>query len=366
MINRLVFNQIDQKEDNNYFFVIMPFRPDWSKKVFGHINNVITSINNDFVCERADDLHNQNILIDIWTSIKRAKYIIADITEENANVFYEIGIAHSLDKNVILISQNKSPKNPFDISIYRTIFYEYSQVGNKKLKKELKDRLENLVGQTSVNPDSFYIEYIKTTNDKLKIKPVNKTNVNIINGIICSFNGVDSYLDFGINSHLLPITIILWFKITFKNAKKWSTILAWNQNVPNYNGIQISINSDAINGKLIGRIGEGGNNVEDIISNKTVDGDSVWHQIALLRSNNSIKMYLDGTLEAARNNLTSILNTENNLFIGRDCGPFVNGKEVYSYFNGEVANVQIFEKVLSGDEIKMTYLKYKEIVESYK
>jgi hypothetical protein len=51
---------------------------------------------------RADDIFTVNsVLADVWTAIKGAKAIVADCTSRNPNVFYEIGLAHVLDKKVV-------------------------------------------------------------------------------------------------------------------------------------------------------------------------------------------------------------------------------------------------------------------------
>jgi hypothetical protein len=57
--------------------------------------------------ERADDISAGNqIMQDVWTGILSAEIVIADRTDRNPNVFYEIGIAHTVGKRVILLSGN--------------------------------------------------------------------------------------------------------------------------------------------------------------------------------------------------------------------------------------------------------------------
>ena len=54
-------------------------------------------------------------MADVWGAIKGAKVIVADCTDRDPNVFYEIGIAHVIGKPVILLSQ--TPEDvPFDVS----------------------------------------------------------------------------------------------------------------------------------------------------------------------------------------------------------------------------------------------------------
>ena len=86
---------------------------------------------------RADDLEShQNILRDVVESIYSNDMIVADLTSLNANVFYELGIAHALNKVVILLTQNID-EVPFDLKAYRLLEYNthFSAIG--KAKEEL-------------------------------------------------------------------------------------------------------------------------------------------------------------------------------------------------------------------------------------
>lgn len=74
------------------------------------------------------------IIQDINRTIRESKIIIADISPINANVFYEVGFAHALNKPTILLAE-KSTKLPFDVSPFRTLFYENS-IGGKRLFEE--------------------------------------------------------------------------------------------------------------------------------------------------------------------------------------------------------------------------------------
>ena len=74
------------------------------------------------------------IIQDINRTIRESKIIIADISPNNANVFYEVGFAHALNKPTILLAE-KGTKLPFDVSPFRTLFYENS-IGGKRLFEE--------------------------------------------------------------------------------------------------------------------------------------------------------------------------------------------------------------------------------------
>lgn len=96
-------------------------------------------------CIRADDLYGtQPIIEDVWKSINEAKIIIADVTQRKSNVFYEIGIAHTVGKNVIIISQDIDDV-PFDLRHLRCIIYETTPRGAKNLVEQLKSTILNLI-----------------------------------------------------------------------------------------------------------------------------------------------------------------------------------------------------------------------------
>jgi hypothetical protein len=79
-------------------------------------------------CERADDrVLTQPILDKINDLIRDADLIIADCTGHNANVFYELGIAHAQGKKVILITSDPVRDAPSDVRHFEFIPYELDQ-----------------------------------------------------------------------------------------------------------------------------------------------------------------------------------------------------------------------------------------------
>lgn len=67
---------------------------------------------------------------DVAKGITESRIIIAEITDRNPNVFYELGAAHALGKNVILLAQNENDI-PFDIRSHRCILYEDNLLPNR-------------------------------------------------------------------------------------------------------------------------------------------------------------------------------------------------------------------------------------------
>lgn len=76
--------------------------------------------------------------------IKTSNFCIADLTGSNPNVMYEIALAHSLQKPVILITSGETKDIPFDIRQYRTIKYDLNEAGYVQLKEKLFESIRSI------------------------------------------------------------------------------------------------------------------------------------------------------------------------------------------------------------------------------
>ena len=96
-------------------------------------------------CETAKEIFQVGPITEqIWSYINRAKFIIADLTERNPNVFYELGLAHTVGKEVILLAQEIEDV-PFDLRHLRVILYENTEPGRGVLKDSLRQFVTSLV-----------------------------------------------------------------------------------------------------------------------------------------------------------------------------------------------------------------------------
>lgn len=92
---------------------------------------------------RGDDSATTGLIIeDITRAIKEASVVLAEITPDNPNVFYEVGYAHALNKPTILLSDKKRGKLPFDVSGFRTLFYDNSIGGKSAVESGLAQHLK--------------------------------------------------------------------------------------------------------------------------------------------------------------------------------------------------------------------------------
>ncbi len=126
--------------------VMMPFDARFNP-VYEAITTAATAL--ELRAKRADDIwiHSQ-VIQDIVSLICQSGVIIADCTGRNPNVFYEIGIAHMLGREVILITQDIKDV-PFDLQYLRALVYLPNQQGFDDLTEKLKTHLHTL--QTATN-----------------------------------------------------------------------------------------------------------------------------------------------------------------------------------------------------------------------
>jgi hypothetical protein len=137
---RVTFEQVIVRSVKPRAFVATQFSEPFDR-IWGQvIKQAVAAV--DFNPIRLDELVGPNpILTDIKEHVAAAAVVIAEITPRNPNVFYEIGYADALHKPLILLAQKGTPL-PFDISGYRTIFYEDVIGGEVLLTEKLKNHLK--------------------------------------------------------------------------------------------------------------------------------------------------------------------------------------------------------------------------------
>jgi hypothetical protein len=93
---------------------------------------------------------NGEIMEDIWESICAARIVIADVTDRNPNVFYELGICHTLGKEVIVLTQRPEDV-PFDFRHRRYI--QYTRDKMTTLRSRLQQTIQRVLLRTSTSDD---------------------------------------------------------------------------------------------------------------------------------------------------------------------------------------------------------------------
>ncbi len=135
---------LDEAEivDDQLISVMMPFDSH-----FDDVYDVLRRTAEDLKlkCLRADDIwDNAAVIQDVVSLINRSRIVVCDCSGRNPNVFYEVGIAHTLGREVILITQSKSDI-PFDLRHLRYVTYLNNNEGRQELSSKLKRRIKKIL-----------------------------------------------------------------------------------------------------------------------------------------------------------------------------------------------------------------------------
>jgi len=115
--------RIGSQEGEKYIFVIMSFDKHLID-TYNAIKQAVTKIAPEFLCERIDNIQDDFRITDkILECIQRSTLVIADLTGERPNVYYELGFARGIGKKVIHLARNGTFLH-FDVKDFNTIFYE--------------------------------------------------------------------------------------------------------------------------------------------------------------------------------------------------------------------------------------------------
>ena len=107
----------------------------------------------EITIEQGDEIFNTGSIIDIIQKrIESANFIIADVSMQNPNVYYEVGYSHALGKEIIFITQDIN-EVPFDIRNQRCLTYSYSDAGIEKFKEKLRKSLREIISNLPIEDE---------------------------------------------------------------------------------------------------------------------------------------------------------------------------------------------------------------------
>jgi hypothetical protein len=129
------------ESDRTLCFVMMPLADQFFVNYEEAIRPALESAGLRGV-HAAEIFGTREIMEDIWESICTARVVVVDVTGRNANVFYELGIAHTMGKECVVLTQ--SPQDvPFDITSRRYIHYDPTK--RVALRHKLEQTLKRIL-----------------------------------------------------------------------------------------------------------------------------------------------------------------------------------------------------------------------------
>lgn len=136
-----VFDVPEGSVESDLIAVMTPFAPQF-EQVFAAITRAAIACG--YRTLRAKDIWQHSAVIqDVFSLIFSAKIVVCDFTDRNPDVFYEAGIAHTLGKHVVPITQ-LAADIPFDIQHHRYQSYLNNEEGRQELERALKNRFDAL------------------------------------------------------------------------------------------------------------------------------------------------------------------------------------------------------------------------------
>jgi hypothetical protein len=133
----------EETVNKNTAFIMMPIDP--TNHELEDVNNTIKDVCRLFqlTALRADEIQHQESITDVvLRHIRESEFLIADLSYERPNVYYEIGYAHALGKRPILYRKT-STKLHFDLLVHNVP--EYKNMSD--LKEQMTARFEAILGR---------------------------------------------------------------------------------------------------------------------------------------------------------------------------------------------------------------------------
>lgn len=145
-------------------FVIMPFSKSakhseahWTTFYTDFLKPLIEEIPN--ITVHRSKVRREDILSEIIKNLITADIVVADITDHNPNVFWELGIRQSFKHGTITIAKTGT-KPPFDVGKKGIIYYDTKAViKNEAFRKQFKEALQDCIDSPN-RPDSTVLETI--------------------------------------------------------------------------------------------------------------------------------------------------------------------------------------------------------------
>ncbi|MBN1762485.1 MAG: hypothetical protein JW878_05345 [Methanomicrobia archaeon] len=149
-------------EDKEICFVIMPIsktttkhtKAYWTRHFKDFLKPLIEE-NSSLEARRSKPLRG-GVLSEIITALVTSPVVVADITDQNPNVFWELGVRQSFKHGTVMIAE-EGTKLPFDVGGKGTLFYSNDRLKNEDFRRDFKEALADCLSNPE-RPDSQVLE----------------------------------------------------------------------------------------------------------------------------------------------------------------------------------------------------------------
>ena len=133
----------EEAERSRNIFVAMPFAKKY-EPFYEQVKNILKE-EMGLDCQRADDVFRPGIVMDhILQGIQGSSIVIADLSGANANVNFEVGIAHAKRKSVLLLTRDSAELSKKLLGNLRYLVYEDSIEGANQLRRDLTRAIRDI------------------------------------------------------------------------------------------------------------------------------------------------------------------------------------------------------------------------------
>jgi len=178
---------VSEKKDKTAF-VIMPFSPTATEKNWTEVFEVVFRPAVEecgFVCKRAE-ASTGSLIVSVVESLVESDLVIADVTDRNANVFYELGVRHSLRRGTIIVSQG-SEHVPSDLRGYWYLNYGLRPGEVLKFKSEIR-RIVGAIRDSPDRSDNPVSDYLDRENISSS-RQINRDNLKKLGALLTELSG---------------------------------------------------------------------------------------------------------------------------------------------------------------------------------
>ena len=200
-------NKTATAEKKEKCFVIMPIS-DQGDYPSGHFTKVYEQIikpaveNAGYEAYRVDENKISDSIIDkIFDAVQNCPIAVCDLSNNNPNVLYELGLRQAYDMPVVLIKDEKTNR-VFDISAINTVPYS-----SKRLYEEVIDaqkRISDAITATAAGKENSLLKIInikKAQNNDTEITTKDMTEF-LLNSILSKLNTISRNTQYEVNNQV--------------------------------------------------------------------------------------------------------------------------------------------------------------------